>query len=194
MVSDQEIAKAVETVLRQSDPNTVTSVNGVVRQLEQKLGLNLSHKSGFIRDQINHLLLLRSSQPIPLPQHDRFVLQHFPQFPISPHFPHQPQFHPHFAPVQLHQQQQSLPPAPPQTHRPRGRPPGVAAARIASKAPKERCIIYLFETLAAKKVEIFKPFRLVVIELELGPILILFVVEFMDANLSGIFFFGLINM
>lgn len=71
----------------------------------------------------------------------------------------------------------------------------MAAARTASKAPKERCVIYLFETLSAKKVGIFKPFRLVVIELELGQILIVFVVqlEFMDANFSGIFF-GLIKM
>nr|DAD28402.1 TPA_asm: hypothetical protein HUJ06_029870 [Nelumbo nucifera] len=33
MVSDQEIANGVETLLRQSCPNTVTSVNGVVQQL-----------------------------------------------------------------------------------------------------------------------------------------------------------------
>ncbi|KAJ4823606.1 hypothetical protein Tsubulata_026485 [Turnera subulata] len=58
MVSDQEIAKGVETVLRQADPNAVTSLNGVVQQLEAKLGLDLSHKASFIRDQIN--LLLRS--------------------------------------------------------------------------------------------------------------------------------------
>ncbi|OAY43445.1 uncharacterized protein LOC110620981 isoform X2 [Manihot esculenta] len=58
MVSDQELAKGVETLLRQSDPNSVTSLDGVVQQLEAKLGLNLSHRAGFIRDQIN--LLLRS--------------------------------------------------------------------------------------------------------------------------------------
>ncbi|CAK7345058.1 unnamed protein product [Dovyalis caffra] len=58
MVTDQDIAKGVETVLRQSDPSAVTSLNGVVQQLEAKLGLDLSHKAAFIRDQIN--LLLRS--------------------------------------------------------------------------------------------------------------------------------------
>ncbi|KAJ6300852.1 hypothetical protein OIU76_021618 [Salix suchowensis] len=58
MVTDQEIAKGVETVLRQSDPSTVTSLNGIVQQLEAKLGLDLSHKAAFICDQIN--LLLRS--------------------------------------------------------------------------------------------------------------------------------------
>ncbi|KAJ6756728.1 hypothetical protein OIU79_029002 [Salix purpurea] len=40
MVTDQEIAKGVETVLRQSDPSTVTSLNGIVQQLEAKLGIN----------------------------------------------------------------------------------------------------------------------------------------------------------
>ncbi|KAJ7967785.1 Upstream activation factor subunit spp27 like [Quillaja saponaria] len=48
MVSDQEIAKGVENVLRQSDPNSVTSLNAVVQQLEAKLGLDLSHKAGTI--------------------------------------------------------------------------------------------------------------------------------------------------
>ncbi|KAK9935904.1 hypothetical protein M0R45_012777 [Rubus argutus] len=72
MVSDQEIAEGVETVLRQSGPNDVTSVNGVVQQLEAKLGLDLSHKAGFIRDQINFLL-----RPFPQPQpppKDHFAL------------------------------------------------------------------------------------------------------------------------
>ncbi|OMO64703.1 hypothetical protein COLO4_31888 [Corchorus olitorius] len=56
MVSDQEIARGVETLLRQSDPNAITTLTGVVEQLEAKLGLDLSHKAGFIRDQINLLL------------------------------------------------------------------------------------------------------------------------------------------
>ncbi|KAH7572616.1 hypothetical protein JRO89_XS04G0281500 [Xanthoceras sorbifolium] len=42
MVTDQEIAKSVETLLRQSDPNSFTSLNGVVQQLEAKLGLDLA--------------------------------------------------------------------------------------------------------------------------------------------------------
>lgn len=98
MVSDQEIARGVETLLRQSDPNAVTTLNGVVDQLGARLGLNLSHKADFIRDQIN--LLLRS-QPQPVPPKDHFALQHQHQF--------QPQFHPHFALQQLqHHQQQQL--------------------------------------------------------------------------------------
>nr|DAD23568.1 TPA_asm: hypothetical protein HUJ06_025031 [Nelumbo nucifera] len=87
MVSDQEIANGVETLLRQSGPNTVTSVNGVVQQLEVKLGLDLSHKAGFIRDQID--LILRShAQPHPHPK-DHFALQHHPQFQTThPQIPH----------------------------------------------------------------------------------------------------------
>ncbi|XP_052182441.1 uncharacterized protein LOC127795052 isoform X2 [Diospyros lotus] len=93
MVSDQEIAKGVETVLRQSDPNAVTTLNGVLQQLEAKLGLDLSHKATFVRDQINFLL---RSHPHPQPQ---------PPPPPKDHFalPYHPQFPPHFA---LHQQQQ----------------------------------------------------------------------------------------
>ncbi|OAY41049.1 uncharacterized protein LOC110623101 [Manihot esculenta] len=114
MVSDQELAKGVETVLRQSDPNSVTSIDGVVQQLEAKLGLNLSHKAGFIRDQINLLLrahpttvtttatatataIAVTQQPPPPPPHphpqphtihlsqkDHFALQHHPQFQQFP--------------------------------------------------------------------------------------------------------------
>ncbi|GAV65214.1 SWIB domain-containing protein/DEK_C domain-containing protein [Cephalotus follicularis] len=109
MVSDQEIAKGVETVLRQIDPNGVTSFNGVVQQLEAKLGIDLSHKAGFIRDQINFLLRSHptstqpQSQPPPAPrppqllQKDHFALQQHPQF-------HPQHFPPHFALHPLHPQ------------------------------------------------------------------------------------------
>ncbi|XVE87683.1 hypothetical protein DITRI_Ditri19aG0007300 [Diplodiscus trichospermus] len=92
MVSDQEIARGVETLLRQSDPNSITTLNCVVKQLETKLGHDLSHKAGFIRDQIN--LLLRPPQTqTQLPPKDHFTLQHHPQFPSYQH----QQFPPHFA-------------------------------------------------------------------------------------------------
>ncbi|XVF75231.1 hypothetical protein PTKIN_Ptkin13bG0170600 [Pterospermum kingtungense] len=98
MVSDQEIARGVETLLRQSDPNAITTLNSVVQQLEAKLGHNLSHKAGFIRDQIN--LLLRPPQTqTQLPPKDHFTLQHHPQFPSHQH----QQFPPHFA-LQHHSQ------------------------------------------------------------------------------------------
>ncbi|KAG5561186.1 hypothetical protein RHGRI_004266 [Rhododendron griersonianum] len=106
MVSDQEIARGVETVLRQSDPNAVTTLNGVVQQLEGKLGLDLSHKAGFIRDQIN--LLLRSPPPTPQPSHlqkDHFALHQHQQHPQYPQYP------PHFALQQQQQQYQFYRPA-----------------------------------------------------------------------------------
>ncbi|KAK3218872.1 hypothetical protein Dsin_012842 [Dipteronia sinensis] len=130
MVSDQELAKSVETLLRQSDPNSFTSLNGVVQQLEAKLGLDLSHKAGFIRDQIS--LLLRA-HPTPTPTHqqqqqqqqqvtvqqplqnlpkDHFALQHQQQQQQHQQHHHHPQFAlqqppPHFSPhFTLHQQRQ----------------------------------------------------------------------------------------
>ncbi|PPR99626.1 hypothetical protein GOBAR_AA21059 [Gossypium barbadense] len=99
MVSDQEIARGVENLLRQSDPSVATTLNGVVQQLEAKLGLDLSHKAGFIRDQINLLLRPPQTQAQPPPK-DHFNLQHHPQF-TSHH--HHPQFPPHFA-LQHHSQ------------------------------------------------------------------------------------------
>ncbi|KAK9084701.1 hypothetical protein Sjap_025112 [Stephania japonica] len=67
MVSDQEIANGVESLLRQANPNAVTTINGVVQQLEAKLGLDLSHKAGFIRDQIDLLLRHHHARPPPPP-------------------------------------------------------------------------------------------------------------------------------
>ncbi|XP_027332302.1 uncharacterized protein LOC113847406 [Abrus precatorius] len=111
MVSDQDIAKGVESLLRHSDPNSITTVNGVVQQLEAKLGLDLSHKASFIRDQID--LLLRSQQqpfvPHPPLHKDHFALHPQPHFPTT-HFP------PHFA---LHDEinfQQPHPPPPSKAH------------------------------------------------------------------------------
>ncbi|KAL6567541.1 hypothetical protein OROGR_001209 [Orobanche gracilis] len=99
MASDQEIAKGVEIVIRQSDPNAVTSLNCVVQQLEAILGLDLSHKADFIRDQITFLL---RSHPVPKDQLP-FQPQPHPQYPnIHP----QPYHQPHFA---LHHHQQQLP-------------------------------------------------------------------------------------
>ncbi|WRX26170.1 SWIB/MDM2 domain - like 10 [Theobroma cacao] len=97
MVSDQEIARGLEALLRQSDPNATTTLNGVVQQLEAKLGLDLSHKAGFIRDQIN-LLHPRQPQAQPPPK-DHFTLQHHPQFHSHQH----QQFPLHFA-LQHHSQ------------------------------------------------------------------------------------------
>ncbi|CAN4126963.1 unnamed protein product [Withania somnifera] len=110
MASDQEIARGVEILLRQSDPNAVTSLNGVVQQLGAKLGQDLSHKTEFISDQIS---LLRSQQQFisqPAQQHhhhplivkDHFTFMNHSQFANSQA---QQQFYSHFA---LQQQQQHL--------------------------------------------------------------------------------------
>ncbi|KAL5700157.1 hypothetical protein ACHQM5_025640 [Ranunculus cassubicifolius] len=89
MASDQEIVNGIESLLRQSNPNAVSSINGIVQQLEAKLGLDLSHKAGFIRD----LLTgggnggggggYRLPPPSPSTQsqlNDHFALHHFPHF------------------------------------------------------------------------------------------------------------------
>ncbi|CAI9086886.1 OLC1v1020809C1 [Oldenlandia corymbosa var. corymbosa] len=141
MASDHEIAKGVETLLMSLDPNAVTSLDGVVKQLQEKLGFDLSHRYDFIRDQINYhyhrqqqhrhhhqqqqqqLLLLRQSQQQQqqqqqqlLQQEDRFVLHNFPQYPISPQFQpqHQQQQLPHPYYTFLQQQQQHQQPPQPQ--------------------------------------------------------------------------------
>ncbi|KAL1537269.1 hypothetical protein AAHA92_29802 [Salvia divinorum] len=118
MVSDQEIAQAVETVLRHSDPNAVTSLNGVVQRLEAKLGLSLAHKSDFIRDQITFLL---RSHPVPKEQ--------LPPPQPHPHY-HPFQQPPHFA---LHHQTD---PAYTQLQQPP--PKEENAAANASETPKGR--------------------------------------------------------
>ncbi|RDX71327.1 spp27 [Mucuna pruriens] len=88
MVSDQDIAKGVESLLRHSDPNSITTVNGVVQQLEAKLGLDLSHKASFIRDQIDLLLRTQSQPFVPHPPLNKDYFAPYPQphFPIT-HFP-----------------------------------------------------------------------------------------------------------
>ncbi|PIA38308.1 hypothetical protein AQUCO_02800173v1 [Aquilegia coerulea] len=102
MVSDQEIVNGVESLLRQSTTNpnvAVTSINGVIQQLEAKLGLDLSHKAGFIRDLLlqHHLLQQQHAK-------DHFALQlhhHHQQhqqqqqqhFPTSSDFTLHPQHH-----------------------------------------------------------------------------------------------------
>ncbi|KAG4929177.1 hypothetical protein JHK86_046138 [Glycine max] len=92
MVTDQDIAKGVESLLRHSDPNSITTVNGVVQQLEAKLGLDLSHKASFIRDQIDHLLRSQPQTfaPHPPPLHKDYFAPHtqlhFPTTHFAPHF------------------------------------------------------------------------------------------------------------
>lgn len=159
MASDQEIAKGVETVLRQTDPNAVISLNGVVQQLEAQLGMDLSHKAAFISDQI-HLLRSKTppaaAQPQQNPMHSMYpfaLRNHHHQFQTT-----QPQqhFYSHFAlqQQQQHYQHNTVPPLLPQQIRqvtmqqpvPPAPPPRPAVVRVtaaqnvvqnASPAPKE---------------------------------------------------------
>ncbi|RZR97653.1 hypothetical protein BHM03_00026895, partial [Ensete ventricosum] len=80
------------SVLRQSDP-AAASLPDVVRQVEAKLGLDLSHKAAFIRDQIE-LLLRPSAHPHPPhpqsqaaagPHNPYFLLHHLPLQQQIPH-------------------------------------------------------------------------------------------------------------
>ncbi|GAB4846067.1 hypothetical protein Ancab_025065 [Ancistrocladus abbreviatus] len=64
MVSDQEIADSLDSLLRETDPNSFNSLNDVVQHLQSKLGFDLSHKLDFIRAQIS---LIFNSQPPPPP-------------------------------------------------------------------------------------------------------------------------------
>ncbi|KAH6826925.1 SWIB complex BAF60b domain-containing protein [Perilla frutescens var. hirtella] len=126
MVSDQEIAKSVELVLRQSDPNAVTSLNSVVQQLEAKLGLSLAHKAEFIRDQITFLL---RSHPVPKDQ--------LPPQPLPPpqYLIPQPFHQPHFALQHQTNPSYQSPPTPQVQH---PQPPRVKEENAASETPKGR--------------------------------------------------------
>lgn len=103
MVSDEDIAKGVESLLRHSDPNSITTVNGVVQQLEANLGVDLSHKAAFIRDQID--LLLRSHPHPPLQE-----------YYFTPHPRPQPHFPSHFALHEMINFQHPHPPPPSKVH------------------------------------------------------------------------------
>ncbi|KAG0473918.1 hypothetical protein HPP92_015253 [Vanilla planifolia] len=84
MVSDDELASCVESLLRQGGPTAFTSVNGVVRQLEAKLGMDLSHKASFIHNQIDILLGSHFSQ-LSASTADATAASglHFPENPIA---------------------------------------------------------------------------------------------------------------
>ncbi|KAK9706330.1 hypothetical protein RND81_07G117000 [Saponaria officinalis] len=53
MVSDQEIARGVSDILSIGGHSNTATVSSVVQQVGAKLGLDLSHKSAYIADQIN---------------------------------------------------------------------------------------------------------------------------------------------
>ncbi|KAI3466450.1 hypothetical protein Pfo_023113 [Paulownia fortunei] len=138
VVTEQQLAEALESLLR--DTNAFTSLNGVVQQLESKLGVNLSHKVDFIRSQIQHFLLLQSQPQNFIPhqqqQKDHFTLHQNPNYhPVpSPHLP--PNFAAHhptegygFRPPPPQPQSSQPPPTPPAVVN----TPSVTAAGVSAK-------------------------------------------------------------
>lgn len=88
VVSEQQIAEALESLLRES--RAFASFNDVVQQLESKLGVSLTHRVDFIRNQIQHLLRLQAQHQNFIPHHhpqDHFALHQTPNFqpPTAPH-------------------------------------------------------------------------------------------------------------
>ncbi|KAH9607221.1 hypothetical protein KSS87_021285 [Heliosperma pusillum] len=85
MVSDKEIAEGLESLFRETNPNSFNSLNDVILRLQSNLGFDLSHKIDFIR---SHISLLFS--PIPqIPPIPRPLIS-----PISSINPN-PNLHPH---------------------------------------------------------------------------------------------------
>ena len=80
MVTDEAIAEALNSLIHESTLSQFTSINGVVVELESKLGFDLSHKLDFIRSQIH--LLFQSPQPQSQhqPPKDHFTLQQATNF------------------------------------------------------------------------------------------------------------------
>lgn len=96
MIPDQVLASYVESLVREGGAGTFTSLDAVMRQLEEKLGMDLSSKASFINDQIYILLGPHFSQ---LPVASAVVVDvadggHFPQISTSSslfsHLPRQP--------------------------------------------------------------------------------------------------------
>lgn len=149
MVSDEDIARALESLFREPNPNPNPTFIAIVQQLQSKLGYDLAHKVDFIRAQIQHLF-------------NRHQHQHQPQAPMvhqNYHFAaglrsHQPNFqNPHYPPDfgSYNPQEYSFRPSPPLHHhlpqsvsKTEPFPTGVAATHAASapavvpaESPKE---------------------------------------------------------
>lgn len=128
MVSDQEIASCVESVLRGSAGGPgEASLAAVLQQAEATLGVDLSHKAGFIRDQMDLFFGPRlqpqpPTKPQPAPPPPQAVVapaaavpqpqpQHQHQHQVLPQVQGQPQAPP--LDQQMQPQQQQLPPLQP---------------------------------------------------------------------------------
>ncbi|KAJ8754840.1 hypothetical protein K2173_015352 [Erythroxylum novogranatense] len=87
-MTEQEISQALQSLLHdhsQPSGSVLTSLSGVVQELESKLGLDLSQKSDFIRAQIQHLL---QQPPSPSPcrnDHLSAAVSSVSSHPFPPH-------------------------------------------------------------------------------------------------------------
>lgn len=86
MVTDQELASCVETLLRQVAPAVSASnisVPNLVRHLEAQLGLDLSHKESFIRNQVELLLAPQIPKDRFAPTFQQFQYHHHSNLAIA---------------------------------------------------------------------------------------------------------------
>uniref|UniRef100_A0A7N0VL23 DM2 domain-containing protein n=1 Tax=Kalanchoe fedtschenkoi TaxID=63787 RepID=A0A7N0VL23_KALFE len=145
MATDHEIAQALETLLRDPNPNLFTSLNAVVQQLESRLGRDLSDKFEFIRTQIHQALLRSQHRPHqphpppqqPQPQHQPVFMQ--PQPNYRDHFPFRPMQAFHSGPSSYVPQYLSFgSPAPPTPKSESFPPPPEASKPSAQPKPKRK--------------------------------------------------------
>lgn len=169
MVSDQDIAQALVSVLRDANPSEPLTLDGVVHKLQFNLGSDLTHKMDFIRAQIHHFLrpppppppALHSHPQLHFPHKDRFALYPNANFhPIHPsqlppeyaaaHFPQNYGFRPLQPPPALLQPQPPPPPPPMAVSKSESFPTASAAVAHAhevppaAEVPKERYGLRLF--------------------------------------------------
>ncbi|XP_020691551.1 uncharacterized protein LOC110106126 isoform X1 [Dendrobium catenatum] len=95
MVSDQVLANCVESLVREGGAASITSLENFIRQLEAKLGMDLSSKASFINEQI-YILLGPHFPQVPTSSSviDAADSSHFTQIPAASclfdHIPRQP--------------------------------------------------------------------------------------------------------
>lgn len=65
MASDQQIVESLDSLLRETTPGTLTSLNDVVQLLQSRLGFDLTHKIDLIRARVT--AFYRHPQPPPPP-------------------------------------------------------------------------------------------------------------------------------
>ncbi|XP_016492438.1 uncharacterized protein LOC107811957 [Nicotiana tabacum] len=140
-VSDEDIARALESLFWEPNPNPNPTFTGILQQLQSKLGgYDLSHKVDFIRANIQDLFNRHHAQPPLLHQNHHFSLHsHRPNFQAYPpdsgvsHRPHDYSFRPP-PPSPHHHLPQSVSKSEPFPTAHAAAAPAVAAA---SEPPKE---------------------------------------------------------